>query len=1664
MPTPNPWSWLYPADKSWDALPPSRPIEDGLEEAARRWPDAPAIEFNGTIISFSELRRRAARIARGLQDIGVQPGANVALLLKNTPCHVISFYAILLAGARVVNLSTSMSISELRAQIESTRVEVLISSESFCARLACAGGAPDAKRRTVICSETESDFQDAGPRAPDDGSPAGSIALARLAANSGEFQRHHRGSAAEEVAVLQFTGGTTGIPKAAMLTHANFSVIPHAMTLWAGDAVAPGGVLLVVLPLSHVFGLVLMCLSVANGLKMILHASFDADRVLDDVQHKDVSILFGVPMMFAALAQNPRTRRTNWSRVRICGSGGSPLSAAIFSNFRESTGLEIREGYSLTEITDLGTWQLIDRPSVPGTVGIPFPHTTVEIVDLDTGSDVLPIGEVGEVCFQGPQLMKGYWNRPEETAQAMRGGRFHTGDVGVLDGRGYLTLVDRKKDMLIVGGNKVFSTRVEAAIGEHPAVAEACLIGVPSAEAGHIPKAFVTLQPGHTGLKLAELKEFLRDRLGRYEMPIALEVVAELPRTDVGKIAKDLLICDSMPREGGARQRRERSTPGKAPRGIASALARGICQVFAEVGDVKVTPRQRLETSGATSLTVLAVHDRLLKDFPQLPSSVFFEFGTITDLAAHMVETFSDAAARWLESTTGNAPDPAAEVSEPRIVEVPSSDAGQRADAGNDHAIAIIGLSGRYAKSRTLDEYWENLKSGRDCMSEIPAERWSLEDWYAPKPVDAIAQGKSYCKWVGYLDGFADFDPFFFGIAPKDALAMDPQERHFVQCCWEALEDAAYTRESIKEKYRGSVGVFAGITNMGYDVYGPSLWAHGIKLFPYTWFSSLANRVSFLFDLHGPSMPIDTMCSSSITAIHEACQHIRRGECDMAFAGGVNIYVHPAVHSVLSVRRMISVDGRSKAFGVGANGYAPGEGVGVVLLKRLSAAIADGDHIHAVIRGTSINHGGRTNGYRIPSPAAQAALIRLALDDAGVNAREISYVEAHGTGTELGDPIEISGLHRAFSTDTDDKAFCAVGSVKTNIGHCESAAGVAGLTKVILQMKHATLVPSLHAETVNPRIDFASTAFRHQKDLADWTRPVVTIDGVTRELPRMAGISSFGAGGANAHMIVEEYIATEVAAAAGPPAAAPSSALIVLSAGTTAALGARAAALAAALARPPAAEMTLANIAYTLQVGREAMRYRLALVASSIDDLRERLLCFVRDVDGPHGIMTGEVAPGSAPDTSDDDDQMLDAWTREGDLAKLARCWIDGREVDWELLTSGARRQRVPLPVHRFEGERYWIPDLVSAKGQITVAANVQLTVAAKDQVAASPPGSTAQMDTGAEALFFCPRRQDMAWPVRPLPTEAPLRNHWVLFASLRNQHPLRRADSFESAIARAFSGARAVDLGDALDSDAATFEQQAERLFTIIQEALRSKNPALLQVIATAAGADSCLAGLSGMLATAALENPNLIAQLVLLATDSPSSARTIETLKGIGGGGSGTVRLDDALSIERFDQCALPASAPNPWRDGGVYLISGGGGGIGLLFAEEIARRTRDAAVVLVSRGELTSEKSRRLDALRARGLRVHHLRLDVGDATAVQRGVAETVERFGRLDGVLHAAGVIRDNLLARKSVDELREVLSAEGRGAAQSRRSHAGSATDILRVLLVHVSLGQCRPS
>jgi acyl transferase domain-containing protein/enoyl-CoA hydratase/carnithine racemase/acyl carrier protein/SAM-dependent methyltransferase len=684
--------------------------------------------------------------------------------------------------------------------------------------------------------------------------------------------------------------------------------------------------------------------------------------------------------------------------------------------------------------------------------------------------------------------------------------------------------------------------------------------------------------------------------------------------------------------------------------------------------------REPLEAYGIDSILVVQITEALRETFADVRSTLLFECQTIDALGDHLIANNGVELAKLTGTPATNSPRASAAV--PAMPPV----------ATREHdAVAVIGMSCRFPQADNTDDYWRVLASGQNCIREVPPERWPLDDFFDPDPDEAIRLGKSYSKWGGFIDGVTEFDPQFFGILPRDAAAIDPQERLFLQTAWEAIEDAGYTRESLARVPTRKTGVFVGITRTGFDLFGPELWRRGETVYPHTSFSSVANRLSYFLNAHGPSVPVDTMCSSSLTAIHQACQSLHAGECEVAIAGGVNIYLHPSGYVGLSAARMLSRDGVCRSFGKGGNGFVPGEGVAAILLKPLSRAIADGDQIYATIRATHVNHGGKTNGYTVPNPLAQADLVRDALLKAGIDARDVGYVEAHGTGTELGDPIEVTGLTQAFRHFTRDVAFCALGSAKSNIGHLEAAAGIASFIKAVLQLRHRQLVPSLHAAELNPNIDFGKTPFVMQRELAEWRS----------ETLRLAAVSSFGAGGANAHVIVEEYWDETRSVDDGQAH------IIVLSARSEDRLKAYAGRIhdfmsaQAASDNPPA----LRDVAYTLQIGREPMDHRVAFVAHSLAEVREKLRAYLdsaisADVQTGHAKRNKELIGACGDDNATQ--AAAGAWFARGEYQRLATLWAKGLSVDWERLhrESGTAPtpRRISLPTYPFARMPYWLP------------------------------------------------------------------------------------------------------------------------------------------------------------------------------------------------------------------------------------------------------------------------------------------------------------------------------------------------------------------------------------
>ena len=450
-----------------------------------------------------------------------------------------------------------------------------------------------------------------------------------------------------------------------------------------------------------------------------------------------------------------------------------------------------------------------------------------------------------------------------------------------------------------------------------------------------------------------------------------------------------------------------------------------------------------------------------------LSSTLLFASPTIAELTDHLAQEHLPAVvAKFKKDLTLTAGDQVSEtvaeltalLTQERSLSAPAKCgkglASAAVDQASDDEIAIIGMACRFPQAPDLQSYWELLRQGGNAVREVPPDHW---DWRKHFDENQQSENKSYSRWGGFLDQIDQFDPGFFNVSPREARLMDPQQRLFLEVAWETIEHAGYPAEKLAHT---NVGVFVGCSNNSYyERIAPTLTLADHSAGIGNQKAIIANRVSFHLNLRGPSILIDTMCSSSLVATHLACQSLRQGECSAAIVGGVNVLISPEYFVGMSRLKALSPDGSCKAFDHRANGIALGEGAGAVMLKPLSRAIEDGDTIYAVIKGSAVNHGGQANGMTAPNPQAQARLVRDALDAAKVSPQTITYVEAHGTGTPLGDPIEIEGLTEAFRQDTDQLQFCAIGSVKTNIGHLEPAAGIAGLIKVVLSMQHQQIPP-----------------------------------------------------------------------------------------------------------------------------------------------------------------------------------------------------------------------------------------------------------------------------------------------------------------------------------------------------------------------------------------------------------------------------------------------------------------------------------------------------------------------------------------------------------------------------------------------------------------------------
>lgn len=951
-----------------------------------------------------------------------------------------------------------------------------------------------------------------------------------------------------DLAYVIYTSGSTGKPKGVKITHGN--LVNYSS--WLKQELKLTSVDKSVLTSSYAFDLGYTSIfpALISGSEIHLVPKtlyYSAEGLLDYISGNNISYLKLTPSLFNTIVGADNFGSVSLTSLKHILLGGESMITDDIETARKSyPDVGFINHYGPTEATigciannvDSSDFsQFIERP----TIGKPISNTKAYI--LSKKGEVLPIGCKGELCIGGAGVTLGYLGNKKLTKEKFLSNPFvpgekmyKTGDLARWLPEGTIEFLGRIDQQVKIRGYRIELGEIENQLASHKRITE-CSVQVREIEAD---KSLVAYYVSNDEVSSEEFRRYLSERLPDYMIPSRYVRLDQMPLTSNGKLDRKSLPDPDV----------------QATHNIVKAsneVEETLVEIWGEVlGHENISIHNNFFEIGGDSLKLIRVNSLISRKIEgKVQVTDLFEFPTIKQLA-QFISAGQKNQTEHQKSKSKAAQSPKRKASGDQAYEDPD--------------IAVIGMAGRFPGAKNVNEFWENLKSGTDSVS---------------REIEGISKD-SIIKAKGVLEESEMFEASFFNYTPEEADLMDPQMRVFHECSWEALEDAGYN----PYKYEGAIGVYGGASpnpfyapRLGQD--NPEEWMDQWQSHIYSTHDFLCSRVSYKLNLRGPSVNVATACSTSLVAIDAACRDLLDGRCDMALSGGVSLTFHDTAGYKYKKDMILSPDGYCRAFDKNAAGTVGGNGVGIVLLKKLKDALRDGDNIHAIIKGSAINNDGiQKVGFTAPSITGQADVIQSAMRNADIHPESISYVETHGTGTLLGDPIELEGLKRAFNSDKE--RFCAIGSVKTNFGHLNAAAGVTGLIKTVLSLKHRQIPPSLHFESANEALGIEQSPFYVNDKLQNWE---------TNGSPRRAGVSSFGIGGTNAHIILEEAPHKEQVSESRDYQ------LMVLSAKTQAALDRNMANLKSYLETNESEKIE--NIAYTLNQGRAPFNYRKFIVCEN---------------------------------------------------------------------------------------------------------------------------------------------------------------------------------------------------------------------------------------------------------------------------------------------------------------------------------------------------------------------------------------------------------------------------------------------------------------------------------
>ncbi len=1102
-----------------------------FNEQVKHTPDQIAFSVGSESLTYQELAARVTKLSQSLRGLGVQPESLVALYLDRSVDMVIALLAVMQAGAAYIPLDPGYPKERLGWILEDAEPVLLLTVSTLAPTL------PACQTRIIQLDE--------------DARALDHAALHGASLPEVSLFSHH-------IAYVIFTSGSSGRPKGVQVSHQ--ALLNFLVSMRECPGLDATSTMLAITTISFDIAALEIYLPLITGARLIIaprEAVLNAEELQRILTRQCVTHLQATPTTWRLLLASGWTAPKPFTI--LCGGEALPMD---LSSALSQHGATLWNLYGPTETT---IWSAVSRVNAKRAsatittepVGQPIRHTHLYV--MNDRLHLQPVGTTGELMIGGQGLARGYLGRPDLTADAYRpdpystipGARlYRTGDLvqQLKDGR--YAFLGRSDSQIKIRGYRIELGEIETMLRRIEGVQQAVVI---DHEDRPGDKKLVAYLAGHPRDDESTLRRWLRDRLPEYMVPSRLIYLEQLPQTPNGKIDRKALLTLSGTRESPTRKKSHTFSPQESL----------ILTIWQEVLGVKdIEPDDNFFELGGHSLLLTQVQQRLIHEsVPSLPLLTMLQNPTIASLSK---------AIDHLDK------------------KVTTQKVRRRRERSATRDVAIVGMAGRFPGADDIESFWDNLIEGRESI-QFFSQQELADAGISPK----LYCQKSYVPAHGTLGDIESFDAEFFGFTDSWAKLIDPQHRVLMQVIWHTLEHAGYAKPSDDK----SIGVFVGCGQNDYLLQ---------KILPFlaanpdaSEYSAIlgnerdfiATRMSYTMDLTGPSLTIQTACSTSLVAVHTACRSVLDGDCDMAIAGGVSLQI-PQVSGHIYKEGMInSPDGHCRAFDAQAEGTVWGSGAGAVLLKSLGQALEDQDTIYAVIKGTAINNdGGKKSTFLAPSVAGQTDVIEQALANAGVSAETIGYVETHGTGTALGDVVEFTALNRAYESLTAKRNFCALGAVKTNIGHLNTASGMAGLCKVALAVSRGKIPATLHFTSPNPKIPFAESPFFVNDILRDWPQT---------QTPRRAGLSSFGIGGTNAHAIVEQPPLVDYPPASHTPK------LLVLTAKTEHALEALRLALAQHLRQHP--EIALDDLAWTLAVGRKAFEHRSAFRCATLTEAIEHL-------------------------------------------------------------------------------------------------------------------------------------------------------------------------------------------------------------------------------------------------------------------------------------------------------------------------------------------------------------------------------------------------------------------------------------------------------------------------